>query len=443
VLKRFIPEWLEARFSGRATVRRITGNAAWLSIDQALRMAVGLLVGVWIARYLGPEQYGWLSYALAVVAMVGSLASLGINAVVVRELVRAPGEVAEGMGTALFLRSVAAGVGYVVCLSVAALMPTPDVQVRWLIVVVGSGLLLQALDVVDLLFQSRGESRLSAWVRMCSCVLGAGLKVALILTHAPLIAFGVAGVVELAMTGAGWLWMARRKGMRSSDWRGERARAVALLRESWPIAISGLAISAQAYVDQIVIGAMLEAGELGQYAAAVRLVSVFAFIPTVVLTAAAPEITRAKGDDLLYRKRLHGLYRLMFGLFLITALPLILVGPGLTTLLYGSAYAGAAALLPWLALRLFFTNLGVARSAFIVNEGLFRFALVTAIAGAIVNIALNLILVPRWGAMGAIVSSLASFGVTTFALEGFHLRARGNLRLMFRAVFLPWRPFST
>jgi O-antigen/teichoic acid export membrane protein len=167
---------------------------------------------------------------------------------------------------------------------------------------------------------------------------------------------------------------------------------------------------------------------------------VFAFVPTVVQTVAAPEITRAKhADETLYQRRLHSLYRLMFGLFVCTALPLIFLGPSLTKLLYGSAYVGAAALLPWLAFRLFFTNLGVARSIFITNERLFGFALLTAIAGAIVNIILNMLLVPRWGARGAIASSFASFAVTTFALEFFQPRARKNLRLMARAVFLPWR----
>lgn len=228
-----------------------------------------------------------------------------------------------------------------------------------------------------------------------------------------------------------------------SEWRCERARAAGLLRESWPLALSGLAIYVQAYADQLVIGSMLGGGELGQYAAAMRLVSVFAFVPMVVQIVAAPEITRAKRDnETLYQKRLHSLYRSMFGLFLVTAIPLMTLGPIATRWLYGSSYAGAAALLPWLALRLLFTNLGVARSIFITNEGLFRFALVTAIAGALVNIVLNLVLVPRFGAKGAIVSSLASFATTTFALEVFQPRTRANLALVARAVFLPWRRFA-
>jgi len=215
---------------------------------------------------------------------------------------------------------------------------------------------------------------------------------------------------------------------------------LALLKESWPLALAGLTIYAQAYADQVIIGSALGGSELGQYAAAIRIIAVFGFIPIVIQTVAAVEITRAKqGGPALYRHRLFNLYRLMFGIFLAVAVPLSVFGSQVTRLLYGDAYAGASLLLPWLTLRLLFTNFGVARSIFITNENLFSFALVTAVAGALVNIGLNLVLIPAWGAPGAIVASLASFFVTTFALEPFQARARQNLYLMLQAIFFPWR----
>ncbi len=435
-----LPAFLRTRLVGRETLQRAIGNSFWLFCDQILRMVAGLLVGVWMARYLGPENFGWLNFALATVGVVGSLTSLGIGPIVVRELVRAPAESAGWIGTALLLRAAGAAVGFLACVALAARQSAPASS---LVVIVAAGMIFQIPEVVDLLFQARGESKVSAWVRMAACV-GANLfRVALILAEAPLVAFAAAGVAELAFAAAGWCWAAHRAGWRFSQWRTERSRLRALLHESWPLTLSGFAISTQAYADQLVLGLMLGGEELGQYAAALRIVSVFAFVPMVVQTVAAPEITRAKRDDeTLYRRRLHSLYRLMLGIFVLTALPLILLGPMATRLLYGASYAGAAALIPWLAFRLFFTNYGVARSIFVTNEALFRFALITAVAGAVLNLALNLALVPHWGARGAIASSLASFAVTTFALEIFQPKARANLRLMARAVFLPWRPFA-
>ena len=435
-----LPAFLRARLAGRDTLQRAIGNSFWLFCDQVLRMIAGLLVGVWVARYLGPENFGWLNYALATVGVVGSLTSLGVGPIVVRELVRAPAEAGSWMGTALLLRAAGAAVGFLACVALAARQGAPA---NSLVVIVAAGMIFQIPEVVDLLFQARGESKISAWVRMTACVAANLLKVALILAEAPLAAFAAAGVAELAVAAAGWWWAARRGGWRIGAWRTERTRLGALLRESWPLTLSGFAITTQAYADQLVLGLMLGGEELGQYSAALRLVSVFAFVPMVVQTVAAPEITRAKRDDeTLYQRRLHSLYRLMFGIFALTAVVLIFFGPLAARLLYGASYAGAAALIPWLAFRLFFTNYGVARGLFVTNEGLFRFALLTSVAGAGLNIALNLALVPQWGARGAIVASLVSFALTIFGLEFFEPRARKNLRLMLRAIALPWRPFS-
>jgi O-antigen/teichoic acid export membrane protein len=437
-----LPEFLARRLEGRHTVQRSLDNAFWLFVEQMVRMAAGLLVGVWMARYLGPEQYGWLNYATAAVGTVSSFTALGINAVVVRELAKAPAETNRWLGAAFFLKALGSGVGFLICVGIAWLQPMPSAPTRPLVLIVALGMIFQTVDVIDLVFQARGESRISAWVRMAACALASLLKVLLILGHAPLVSLAAAGVMEIAFGAVGWIATAGRAGARVGRWPFEGDRVRELLRESWPLAISGLAIYTQAYADQLVIGHALGGSELGQYAAAMRLVSVFAFVPMVVYTVAAPEITRARRDDpALYYRRLHGLYRLMNGLFWVTAIPLFLAGTVAVKLLLGTAYGPASALLPWLAFRLFFTNFGVARSVFITNEGLFRFGLVTAIAGAVVNVLLNLWLVPAWGARGAIASSLVSFAVTIFALEGFQPAARRNLRLMARAVFLPWRPF--
>src|SRR5262249_35743669 len=151
---------------------------------------------------------------------------------------------------------------------------------------------------------------------------------------------------------------------------------------------------------------------------ATRFISVFAFVPMIVQVIAAPEVARAKAQsEVLYRRRLHDLYRVMMISFLAIVLPVLAIGTPLAHLLYGGAYETAAALLPWLGFRLFFTNFGMARSVFLANDNLFRFSLLTAIAGAAANVALALLLVPRLGTHGAILASLASFAVTTFALE--------------------------
>ncbi len=433
--------FVRSQLEGRVALRRALHNSFWLFCDQGYRMVAGLIIGVAVARYLGPQQYGWLSYAIAAVGMVGSFTSLGVNAVVVRELVRKQADAPQILGTALVLRALGAFLGVAISLAFAwfrrghesATIPT-------LIVVVALGLPLQLGDIIDLLLQARQDLRLSAWIRMASCTLSTLFRLALILNKAPVVWFAVATIADVGLSSAGWWYLSRSQPWSHRPWQVSAAIMGELLRESWPLAISGLAIYAQAYADQLVIGSALGGTQLGQYAVAIRIVSIFSFIPMVIQTVAAAEITRARVEsEARYHQRLYDLYRLMTFIFLAIAVPLGLLGPFGVRLLYGKAYSGAALLLPWLTLRLLFSNFGMARSIFITNESLFRFSLVTAVAGGIVNIVLNVLLVPTYGAPGAIAASLLSFFVTTFGLDPFERQARANLRMMVQAIFAPWR----
>ncbi len=436
-LSRAIPHELRGKQALKLALRILT----WLSIDRLYRMGTAMVAGVLVARYLGPTRFGWLAFAIAAVTMITSFTELGINSIVVRELVREPEATNELMGAALLLRGSGALLGLLACVVIAVWGVLPVRTEGVLMAVLGSGLIFQVFDLFDLLLQASGVPRITAWIRIAANTLVTAMKLALIVLGAPVEAFAVMNVCELGLCALGWWLVGRRRGWRISRWSLVPGRIRFLMRESWPVAISGLAVYTQAYADQLVVGSMLGGRELGQYAAAMRLINVFAFLPMVVQIVAAPEIARAKvSGDRIYLRRLHDVYRVMMLLFLMAALPLMLLGPEVVRVLYGRAYYAASGLLPWLALRLFFSNFGIARSMFITNDRLFRFALSSAAAGAVTNVAMNLVLVPRWGIMGAIVSSLTSFAVTTFALDAFDRRARPNFKLMISAVVMPWRP---
>lgn len=439
----WLPEFLTRRLAGRETLQRSIDNGLWLFADQMIRMIAGLVVGVWVARYLGPTRYGWLNYAAALVGSVGAFTSLGLGSVVVREMVREPQAARGWLGAFFFLRAVAAVLGVLACVVLAWLQPAEAGPAQGLVMIAAVGLLFQTFDVYDSFFQARGDAQVGARVRIAACLAANLLKVALILSGASLPAIACATAAELGLSAVGWAWSGARGNLDLRRLECTRAGVFALWREGWPLAVSGFAVYTQAYADQVIIGLLMGAEDLGQYAAAMRIVSMAAFVPMLVQTVAAPEITRAgRVDPALYRRRLYDFYRLMFVLFLVTALPLALAGPWAARHLFGPAYAPAASLLPLLAFRLFFTTLGVARSVFITNEHLFRFALGTGLAGAAANLILNAWFIPRWGVIGAIWASFGSFAVSNLVCDALQPRARYNLRLMARAALTPWRPLS-
>ena len=432
--------WVD-RWKARETVRRMCAGGMWLGLEQGLRLGLGLVIGAWAARYLGPEDFGLLSAALAFVAVAGGLATLGMNTILVRELTMKPEAKGEILGTALAMRLAASSLIWLVCVGISFGWGGGDgVAYAALLPLAALALVAQSMDVVERQLQAGGNMRAMAMIRSVAILGSFGLRVALILGEASVGMFALAGACEFGVAAVGLGWRVSRREGGFGCWKVSKERGRALLKEGVPLMIAGLAIHMQAYGDQIMMGAFAVGEELGQYAAALRVVGVCAFFTTIMQTVTAPEIARARKEDAgLYRRRLHGLYRLAMGVSFVTAVPLAIFGPTVVTWLFGEAYREAGTLLPLFALRLFLANLGVARGVFLTTEGMARFVLITAVAGAAANVALNWMLIPAWGATGAIVASLLSFSLTTFGLEWMDGRARANSRLMLAAMLRPWR----
>ncbi|MDH4164293.1 MAG: flippase [Nitrospirota bacterium] len=427
-------------FAGREALQKAVTNSAWLLADKMVRMVVGLVISTWMARYLGPEQFGIFNYAISIVLIFSTLASLGIDSIIVRDIVRDPDKTPEILGTAFVLRLAGAACSLFLAIGAILLIRPADSLTHWLVGITAAGMIAQAFDAIDFWFQAELQSKYPILAKNIAFLAISIVKIALILSGAPLIAFAWAGFAELLLGACGLVLAYRLRGKHITDWRKSSSRAISLLRNGWPLVLSGFTIYLQARFDQVMLREMVGAGELGQFSAALVLIEFFGFIPMIVQGSASPAVTLAKTqDETMYLTRMLNIYRLMSMLFIAVAIPIAAYGKVFVRIMYGSEYQQAGSLLGLFALRLFFANFGVAKSMYILNENLFRYSLLTAAIGTAVNIALNLFFIPRYGAVGAVWSMIISFSVTVFAIDIFVPRMRNNLRLMVYAVCTPWR----
>jgi O-antigen/teichoic acid export membrane protein len=258
--------------------------------------------------------------------------------------------------------------------------------------------------------------------------------------HAPLIWFAIIVVVGTVLNAAGYLFAYKRGEGSARNWEFTNVVALQLLRESWPLALYGIALHIQARIDQVMLGKMLSTAEVGQYSVALKFIEIFGFVPMVLMNTFSPAIAKAKAaGEALYHSRLTNLYRIMFLAFLVIAIPIYFAAEEVVTLLYGMEYQAAGYLLSLFAVRLFFSNMGVAKSVFIVNESLFRYSLLTVVIGAIANISLNYFLIPVYGSVGSVMASIISFTVSIFLVDFFFERTRENQKLMIRGIFSFWK----
>jgi PST family polysaccharide transporter len=429
--------WINGLKAGHPGKTRVAANAFWLYLDKALRMGVGLVVGLWVARYLGPERYGLLSYALAFGNMLGPLAGLGLDSITVRDLVNQPERRGQLLGTYVALR-LSAGLATLVLAFGAALWWHPGSPLTWLLIGLAAAMpLVQAFDAVDLYFQSRVESKFTVMAKGCGFLLASLFRVALLVGGAPLWAFGLAVLLETALNSGALLAAYRARTDGFSDWSADPGTAWRLLKVSWPLIFSGLAIAVYMRIDQIMIKSMLGDGPTGIYAAAVKVSELWYFIPIAVVTSSFPVLLETRRQDAgQYRRRLQKLFSLLVLLGCAAGGILWAASAPLIRLLFGSDYAAAGAVLAVHAWTGVFVGLGVARETCLVTEGLTRISLASTVAGAVLNVGINLLLIPKMGAKGAALATLAAQAFTTVLSMAFFRETRPLFAMQMKAFLL-------
>jgi PST family polysaccharide transporter len=414
--------------------RKILGNTGWLMADRVLRMGVGLFVGVWVARYLGPAQFGSLNFALSYIALFGSLTTLGLDGIVIREIVADSRNTYGILGSTLTLRIGGAFLALLASLVIIHLIELNDPMALTLVSIVAIGLIFQAFDTIDSYFQSQVQSKFSVWAKNVAFLVVAGLRILLIYLKAPVWAFAVAGVTELAL-GAIALWVAY--GMVGGSllrWRTSWKMSVDLLKQGWPLVLSGMAIMIYMRIDMVMLKLMKGDAAAGLYAAATKVSEVWYFIAIAIVSSVSPAIMRSRGDPQLYYDRLRTLFSVMILISVTIGSCIALASHRIMELLYSAPYIAAA---PVLAVHIWasvFVFLGVAQSPWDISENFLKLALYRTVAGAIANVVINLFLIPRYAALGAAIATVVSYAISSFVANAFDARTRPIFFLQLKSV---------
>jgi O-antigen/teichoic acid export membrane protein len=410
-----------------------------LFLDYLVRFGVGLFVSGCVARYLGPLQFGLLSFATSFVFVFGAIASLGMENVAIREIVRCPDVQEEIVANVFFLRLASGFAAFLAAIVLIILLRPGETQTHWLVGISAAGMLFQAFDALTYRFYAQLQAMHVVKAKNFSFLVISTIKVGLVIGHAPLTAFAWAGLGEVILGCIGLTIIYQRK-IPHVNWRFDLKTSRRLTKDSWPLVVSGIALFVQARIDQLMLAEMAGMAALGQYSAALRLVEGFNILPVIITNSVFPSVTRARKDKFeIYDERMLNIYRCMFILFLLIATPVTLFAKKIVAIVYGHNYREAGTLLPIMMLRLFFTCFGVARGIYIANENLFRYSLLTTTCGSFVNIFMNYLLIPRFAAIGAVWSMILSFAVMVFLIDFFPAPLRKNLGLMVKGMMTPWK----
>lgn len=380
----------------------VLGNSAWLLGERFARLAVNLLVGIWIARHLGPEQFGLLSYALAFVAVLSAVAAFGFEAVLVRQFAAHAPAYESTLRTGLILRSCSAAISFVICLVVLWWAPPPSEVARTLILLLSIALFFQSFDVIDYLFQSRLQSRVPVGARVAALVASAAAKAMLILRDAPLSWFGAAFGLEAVVFAFAIVVVARRRGIHPFSGSFESAAARQMLRLAAPVALSSVMVMGVMQIDKLLLAHYVGPREVGFYGIASQLASIWYTLPVVVGASLAPVLVRESVE-------IQHIYRVFTRIAVVAALAVSLVAQPLVTFLYGEDYAATAPLLAlhvWASVGVFHVSL---RTRVLIARGENWPVAALSLMTLLLNLALNLLWIPSHGAIGAAAAFVAAW----------------------------------
>jgi O-antigen/teichoic acid export membrane protein len=433
---------LRAWFGETDGLGRSLSNGTWMLIERMLAMCSAIVVSVWVARYLGPHEFGVLSYAVAFVALFTPLAALGINNILVKELVLDRERERVLLGSALIARFLGTAAAISICVAaiyyVQGAEQGADRKLFWAVVALSLATVFNALDVAGLWLQSKQAVRSLMFWKMSVTVCAALARVVALTSGAEVFTFvwiAAAETMAIDVVNLCAYYGARERPQR---WQSSRTTMTGLFSKSWPLILSSIAASIYLKIDQVMLANMVSVTESGVYAVAARMSEVWYFIPQLLAGALFPSLLRTKlvSAD-LYKQRM----RMCLAAFAMAATAIavfitIFADPIVLTL-FGHQYAGAAVILQihiWGGIFIF--QRAVA-SKWMIAEDLFMFSFVSHGVGALLNIVLNLIMIPYWGGIGSAIATVISYAGASYLFTFCSRRTWPMARMMTETMLLP------
>ena len=390
-------------------------NSIWILAEKASRIISGILVGVLVARFLGKEQFGIISYALSVLSIFTVFSTLGLDGIVVRELITEKKKKYDIIGTTFWLRFIGSFL-VVIASTYYSFMRDPSDR-TWIVFLVSIAVVFQSFSVIDFYFQSEVKGKFNAITQIITLIISAIVKLILIYFEAPLSWFASMVMLEAILTAINQLVFYKQNQQEVSQWKFSLSEAKRLLSHSWPIIISAFMQMIYQQADKILIARYLQdMGMVGQYSAATRISEASFFIPVALSAALFPGIINNRENKPLQLKRLTQIYSLMIWSALIISIGGYLLGDWVIGFLYKDGFPLAPEIFKihiWITIPVFF---GTAWGSWLLALNKQKLITIYQVLVLIFILALEMYMIPKYGIKGAAYSVVFSYLLSLLAI---------------------------
>lgn len=393
--------------------RQVASNAAWIIGGKVIQSVLGVLITMLTARYLGPGNYGLVNYASSLVAFVTPIAQLGLNAILVNELINYPEREGETLGTAMVM-SLISGLLCMLGLAAFTLLANPNEPVTLVVCILYSIVLLaHAVEMVQFWFQAHLKSKYVSIATLLAYLAKSAYQIVLLINQSSIYWFAVTSALDIFLIDAIILYLFSKNGKLSFS----KHAAKRMFSQSKHYIVSSMMVTIFANTDRIMIKMMLGDSQTGFYSAAVACAGLTGFVFSAIISSMRPVILdENEKNEVRFSKYLTALYSVIIYLSLLQCVAIALFAPTIIQILYGEAYTSAVEPLRWIVWYTTFSYIGSVRNIWILAKKKHGILWKINLIGALGNIALNLMLIPIWGITGAAVASLMTQIVTNVVL---------------------------
>jgi O-antigen/teichoic acid export membrane protein len=408
---------------------RVIKNASWIIACKVIQSLLGLVISMLTARYLGPSNYGLINYAASVVAFVVPIMQLGLNSILVQEIIEGkdPEGTIIGTATVMSFTSSLLCVAGVICFS--AIANAGETETIIVIALYSILLICQSIELVQYWFQAKYLSKYTSIVMLVAYIIVSAYKIFLLATAKGVYWFAVSNAFDYFIISVALLYLYKRMG--NDRLHFSRKTASRMFSRSKYYIISGLMVTIFAHTDRIMLKLMIDDSATGYYSAAVTCAGLTSFVFSAIIDSARPSIFESKKiSEQAFEKNMSRLYSVIIYLSLLQSLAMTVLAGPIIRILYGQQYLSSIPALQIVVWYTTFSYMGAVRNIWMLSEGKQKYLWMINLSGALANVILNYILIPYLGIIGASIASLVTQFFTNVFVGYVFIPIKGNNRLM-------------
>ena len=414
---------------------KVFSNMKWLVGERIFQMVIALVINMVTARYLGVDNYGIINYVASFIAFFTPICSLGLEGIIIKELVDNPDKQGEVIGTAMGMRVCSSLLSMIAILLLLTFLNPGDTVMLGVAVFQSLILIFNTADLFEFWYQSRLESRKSVKMKIISYFLVAIYKILILVFHKSIYWFALTNTLDM-MVAYALLFLSYRRD-NGSQLTFSLKKGKDMLKISYNFIISGLMVAVYAQMDKIMLGKMLDTTAVGLYSVGIYICNLWNFIPNAIIVSMRPGILQAKQyNEELYIKKLKQMYAIIIWVSILYAVAVCIFSKYIIWILYGKDFLGAREPLMIAVWYCGFSLIGSARDVWIISEKLQKYSKYFALVGALTNLILNFVLIPLWGMVGAASATLITQIMTGFVVTLPMKKTRNNNRYLIEALLL-------